>query len=170
VVWHGAYSPADLAGAPIDVAVLPTLCAESYSFALDEACALGIPVLATQLGALVDRATPRIALFPRGDARVLASLLARLAQNPLERRRMSEAPAPARIDAADHLATLQPLYAALASTRPESPASEPDRQLDEREHAFTLREAGLKELLRSEGWEDVVARLTAENEALRREE
>jgi glycosyltransferase involved in cell wall biosynthesis len=170
VVWHGAYAPADLAGAPIDVAVLPTLCAESYSFALDEACALGVPVLATQLGALADRATPRIALFPRGDARVLAALLARLAQQPAERRRMAAAPPPSRYDTAEHLATLQPLYAALASTRGAASAAEEDRHLDEREHAFTLREAGLRELLRSEGWEDVVGRLTAENEALRRGE
>ena len=168
VVWHGAYAPADLAGAPIDVAVLPTLCAESYSFALDEACALGVPVLASDLGALADRATPRIARFPRGDARVLAGLLARLAQQPAERARMAAAPAPARLDAAGHLATLQPLYAALAATRPQPPPAGLDRFLDEREHAFMLREAGLKELLRSEGWEDVVARLNAENDALRR--
>jgi hypothetical protein len=95
--------------------------------------------------------------------------LARLSQNPSERRRMSAAPAPARFGLADHLAMLQPLYAALASARPAPPVGEPDRHLDEREHAFTLREAGLRELLRSEGWEDVVGRLTAENEALRRE-
>jgi hypothetical protein len=39
--------------------------------------------------------------------------------------------------------------------------------LARREHAFLLREAGLAELLRSEGWEDVVASLQAQLAAAR---
>ncbi|HEX5009127.1 MAG TPA: glycosyltransferase [Planctomycetota bacterium] len=172
VVWHGRYAPVDLAAALLDAAVVPTLCAESYSFALDEACALGIPVLATDLGALRDRATPRVALFPRGDARALAAALQRLATDPAERRRQATAPAPPRLDAATHLSRLLALYAGLQG-RPRAPsdpavARAAADSLARRERAFLLREAGLKELLRSEGWEDVVARLQAENEALKR--
>jgi glycosyltransferase involved in cell wall biosynthesis len=172
VVWHGRYAPGDLSGAPLDVAVVPTLCAESYSFALDEACALGVPVLATDLGALHDRATPRLVLFPRGDAGALAGALERLGADPAWRSRVASAPPPARLDAAAHRAALLDVYArVLARPRPEpdeAPAAREADALARRERAFRLREAGLKELLRSEGWEDVVARLQAENEALKR--
>jgi len=168
VVWHGAYRPEDLAGAPVDAVVLPTLCAESYSFTLDEAGALAVPVLATDLGALADRATERVELFPRGDAGALGRALGRLAAEPDRRRRMIAGEAAPTIDAAGHLRTLREVYeGVLAAPRP--PRREPDeRQLAQREHAFELREAGLHELLRSEGWEDVVASLRGENEALRR--
>jgi len=172
VVWHGAYKPADLSGAPIDVAVVPTLCAESYSFALDEACALGVPVLATDLGALHDRATARVGLFPRGDARALAGQLARLASDPAERRRVAGGAAPPRLTGAEHLRTLLATYAeVLARPRPAQPdagvRAARAEALERRARLFGLREAGLQELLRSEGWEDVVARLQAENAALR---
>jgi len=166
VVWHGRYRPEDLSGAPIDVAALPTLCSESYSFALDEAAALGVPIVASDLGALADRATGRMLLFPRGDAAALARLLERLARDGEERARLAAAPAPERIDMPGHLAALLPLYRELALARTRRPASPPDeRALARAEHAFRLREAALHELLRSEGWEDVVARL---NDELRR--
>ena len=66
--------------------------------------------------------------------------------------------------------SLRPLYRELIAGRGrhDAVATSGDRSLSQREHAFLLREAGLHELLRSEGWEDVVARLQAENEALRR--
>jgi len=174
VVWHGRYAPADLGGAPIDVAVLPTLCAESYSFALDEAATLGVPVLATDLGALADRRTERMELFPRGDARALAALLQGLMADPARRASRVRAPAPARITMGRHLAELLAIYERLAAEPARAPAftapqAEAEQAWLERSgHAFELREAGLRELLRSEGWEDVVARLQAENDALRR--
>jgi glycosyltransferase involved in cell wall biosynthesis len=167
VVWHGAYRPEDLAGAPVDAVVLPTLCAESYSFTLDEAAALAVPVLATDLGALADRATARLQLFPRGEASALAQELLRLAREPARRAAMAAAPAPATVAAAAHLAKLREVYArVLAAPRPTPRPSDPE-ELALREHAALLRDAALQELLRSEGWEDVVARLSAENEALR---
>ncbi len=187
VVWHGRYRPEDLSGASLDAVVLPTLCAESYSFALDEACALGVPVLATDLGALADRRTGRVLPFPRGDARALAALLLRLLSEPDLRARCAAAPAPARLSMEAHLAGLLAVYERVAGGSPSGPApprppatgaaavaaaaaaaTAAERQLAQRERAFELREAGLRELLRSEGWEDVVARLQAENDALRR--
>ena len=78
-------------------------------------------------------------------------------------------PAPARLDMGAHLATLLPLYHGLAARRPRAaPAPLDERALVQREHAFQLREAALHELLRSEGWEDVIARLQGENDELRR--
>jgi hypothetical protein len=168
VVWHGAYQPADLAGAEIDAVVLPTLCAESYSFALDEAAALGVPILASDLGALADRATDRVWLFPRGNDHVLAAHLSELATEPERRDLMVAAPAPTLTDTDRHLTELSAVYDALppAALREPSPSAQSD--LARREHAFTLREAGLNELLRSEGWEDEITRLQAEIERLQR--
>lgn len=162
VTFHGAYSPADLSGLAVDVVALPTLCAESYSFALDEACALGVPVLGTDLGALSDRATGRVALFPRGDAAALAALLDALADDPARRASMASAPVPPTTTAAEHLARLDGVYRAALDARDpsaEDPARFGDPQLALRERLFLRLEAGLAELLRSEGWEDVVADL-----------
>jgi len=162
VVWHGAYQPADLSGAALDVVVLPTLCAESYSFAADEAAALGVPILASDLGSLTDRDTSRHALFARGDSAALAALLTELAGDPARRDAMAAAPAPPLTHAGRHLAELSAVYDALppAALQPPPDSAEPD--LARREHAFTLRESGLQELLRSEGWEDEITRLQAE--------
>lgn len=167
VTWHGSYEPGDLAAAPIDAVILPSLCAESYSFTLDEAAALGVPIVASDLGALADRATERLLLVPRGDGRAFAAALLALADDPAERTRLSLAPAPQRIDAAEHLARLTAVYdAVLRAPRPKSRPADPV-QLAQREHLFALREAGLKELLRSEGWESVLEARQAEIDALR---
>jgi glycosyltransferase involved in cell wall biosynthesis len=166
VVWHGAYKPSDLSGAPVDGVVLPTLCAESYSFAADEAAALGVPILASDLGALTDRATGRHALFPRGDAAALAKLLAELAADPARRDAMIVAPAPPLTHAGRHLAELSAVYDALPPAASKAPPASAEAELARREHAFTLREAGLHELLRSEGWEDEISRLQAEIQRL----
>jgi len=181
VVWHGAYTPKQLGGAAVDAIVLPTLCAESYSFALDEAAALGVPIVASDLGALRDRATARLLFFPRGEAAALAARLVELGADPALRARLAAAPAPTRIGLAEHFATLGLIYerALAAATKRAARAGErsgaatgraPDSatsaaadraELERARHLFDLREAGLGELLRSEGWEAVVADLRA---------
>ncbi|RKY20505.1 MAG: hypothetical protein DRQ55_07420 [Planctomycetota bacterium] len=162
VVRHGAYTPSDLSGAPLDVVVLPSLCAESYAFTLDEAAALTLPIVASDLGAHADRATERVALVPRGDAEALARELLALADDPARRARMAAAAAPASLDAATHLARLCQVYQqVLAGPRPTPQPLDTDA-LARREHAAMLREAGLAELLRGEGWEAVVADLQAQ--------
>jgi glycosyltransferase involved in cell wall biosynthesis len=35
ITWHGAYKPADLVAVPMDLAVIPSRCSESWSFVLD---------------------------------------------------------------------------------------------------------------------------------------
>ncbi len=167
VTWHGAYEPADLSGAAIDVVILPSLCAESYAFTLDEAGALGVPIVASDLGAHADRATDRVALVPRGDSHALGQALLTLAGDPGERSRRRLAPAPPRIDGAEHLSHLSELYAQVLAA-PAPPVRErDDLQLSQREHLFALREAGLGELLRSEGWEALLAARQAEIDELR---
>ena len=156
VVWHGAYQPEDLAGAPIDVAVLPTLCAESYSFTLDEAASLEVPIVATDLGALADRATERMTLFTRGDVQALAGSLLRLAQEPGVRASMRAAPGPRTRAGGDHLDSLRSLYKEVLAAPKPAVSGVDLSALGRRTHAFDLREAGLQELLRGEGWESVV--------------
>lgn len=169
VVWHGAYRPQDLAGAPLDAVALPTLCAESYAFTLDEAASLAVPIVASDLGALADRATERVLRVPRGDARAFAQVLDGLGADPARRAAMVAAPAPATVDGAAHLEALRQVYArVLAGPRP-STRPRDDVQLARREHAFLLREGGLKELLRSEGWEAVIAEHQARIDALQAE-
>ena len=51
----GAYRPAELSDHPFDVAVLPSLAPESYSFVLDEAFRLKVPAIVSDLGALPER-------------------------------------------------------------------------------------------------------------------
>ncbi len=45
VQFHGPYRPDDLNGFDLDLAVFASIASESYSFALDEALCLGLPVL-----------------------------------------------------------------------------------------------------------------------------
>jgi glycosyltransferase involved in cell wall biosynthesis len=167
VVWHGAYRPEDLAGAQVDAVVLPTLCAESYSFTLDEAASLGVPILATDLGALADRATGRVGLFGRGDVAALASALSCLATDPSARATMRAAPAPATQGATAHDEALRSVYREVLSRPRPAVSPDPSAARARRAHAFDLREAGLAELLRSEGWENVIAGLQAELDRLR---
>ncbi|GJM22371.1 MAG: glycosyl transferase family 1 [Planctomycetota bacterium] len=162
VIWHGAFAPSDLSGAPVDVIALPTLCAESYSFTLDEACELGVPVVATDLGALRDRATDRLCLVPRADEASWGRTLIELGADPQRRARMAAAAPPSKLDDARHLAELQRVYAEVLG-QPRPPVRPRDeRALRRREHAHLLRERGLHELLRSEGWERVVADLQSQ--------
>ena len=69
VTWHGAYSPEDLARVPLDVAVIPSLCSESFSFVLDEAFKLGLPAIVPDRGALAERIESAGVTFePESDA------------------------------------------------------------------------------------------------------
>src|SRR6185295_19604791 len=99
--------------APIDVAVLPTLARESYSFILDEAVRLGVPILASDAGALAERATGRVALFRRNDPADLATKLDQLADDPTRIDRMRAAPPPATLTFAEHVRRLEEICIAV---------------------------------------------------------
>ena len=72
----------DLATLKAHVAVFPTLAHESHSFVLDEAFALGLPVLASARGALPERIAEGGLVFPPGDASALKGLLQGLLDSP----------------------------------------------------------------------------------------
>lgn len=84
VVHHGPYDPEFLASvlAPADAAVFPSLASESYSFAVDEALRLGLPVIVSDRGAPRERIGSRGLVVPAGDAAALAAAIRDLALNP----------------------------------------------------------------------------------------
>jgi glycosyltransferase involved in cell wall biosynthesis len=67
-----------------DVVVVPSLWYETASLIIQEAFAAGVPVLASNIGALKERVRDGLdgRLFPPGDAAALSNILAELAQNP----------------------------------------------------------------------------------------
>ena len=77
VAFRGAFTPADLASEEADLAVLPSLCHESYGLILDEALCLGWPVLCADVPAYRERLPEGSGLrYPAGDAQALAAILA----------------------------------------------------------------------------------------------
>ena len=82
VQFHGAYRPADLQAFDLDLAVLPSITSESYSFTLDEALRLGLPVLVSDRGALPERIGAAGLTFRAGDADDLARRLQEILDAP----------------------------------------------------------------------------------------
>lgn len=76
VRFRGAFRFEDLAAASADYAVVPALTHESYGLVVDEACALGLPMLLSDLPAFRERApAASTAFFAPGDVEALAALL-----------------------------------------------------------------------------------------------
>jgi len=84
VRFHGRFAWDELAASPLHVAVFPSLTFETFGLTVDEARALGHPVVATDLGAYAERADAATLLFPAGDVTALAGVLTRLATRPGE--------------------------------------------------------------------------------------
>ncbi|MCB9881954.1 MAG: glycosyltransferase [Planctomycetes bacterium] len=85
VTFHGAFDASKLQNTPLHLAVFPTRHEETYGLTLDEAFALGLPVLASDVPSFRERIGNAGHLFPRGDADALAALLSRLLHDPEER-------------------------------------------------------------------------------------
>jgi glycosyltransferase involved in cell wall biosynthesis len=82
VQFHGAYQPADLQTFDLDLAVFPSITSESYSFTIDEALHLGLPVLVSDRGALSERIGKAGLTFQAGDAEDLARCIRRILAAP----------------------------------------------------------------------------------------
>ena len=142
------------------------MAAESWSFWLDEAGGLGLPVIAAAAGAVAERATGRVALFDPARPEELAARLLELRDDPGHRQRLAGEPAPVAMAPGDHLPALEALLAAAArgGARPlPRPLADPGELAFEWER----REAAFQELLRSEGWEDVIREQREELDRLR---
>ena len=82
VQFHGPYRPADLEAFDLDIAVFPSIASESYSFALDEALRLELPVVASDRGALPERIGSAGLTFRAGDPGDLARRLQEILDAP----------------------------------------------------------------------------------------
>lgn len=130
VSFLGMFRAPDLARAVFDVVVLPSLAAESYSFALDEAAALGFPIVASDFGALGERLGDGGLRFPRGDRAALAAILDGLVEEPARLSQLSGGPRALTID--EHAARLEALYAEAKKEGPPPRTSE----FSDRAHAL----------------------------------
>lgn len=155
VTFHGAYEPRDLERASLDLAVLPTLHAESHSFQLDEAHALGLPILAADAGAIPERLAGRGVLFRRGDAGDLARALGDLLADPAKLLALASRPPPRPVTLAAHVEELLAIYREAGQAvrpaptdLPAGPTDEDIRRWNDREEALRLRlrENGPREL------------------------
>jgi glycosyltransferase involved in cell wall biosynthesis len=152
--FHGAYSHNDPCRTPADVAVVPTLAHETWSFWLDEAAHTGLPIVASDAGAIAERATGRVRLVPAGDVAALAAALAELRDDPARRDALAAAPGPALVDLQQHLTRIESLLA--DAVRRGAPRGVPAmaRPGEEWLHAWERRELAFRELLRLEQWEE----------------
>jgi glycosyltransferase involved in cell wall biosynthesis len=82
VTEHGAFTPRDLSKGSFDVAVIPSIASESFSFVLDEAFELGVPAIVSDRGALAERLGDAGTTFEPESARSLASRLRRILEDP----------------------------------------------------------------------------------------
>jgi len=80
VTFHGNFTglALDEMCKDLDLAVFPSLARESYSMVLDEAIALGVPVIVSDAGALPERVGKGGIVVPAGDEISLADQLLRL--------------------------------------------------------------------------------------------
>lgn len=146
VQFHGPFRAPDIAREVFDVVVLPSLASESYSFALDEAMALGYPIVASDFGALGERLGSAGVLFPRGDRNALAQILDGFIERPQSLTKFTPE-APMHISA--HVTALAKMYEeVVAEGKP--PAQS---HFDERAHVifeFQRSENRLRHALRLE--------------------
>ncbi len=98
--------------AQVDVIVVPSLWYETFVFVISEAFALGVPVVASDLGVLAERVRHGVdgLLFPPGDVAQLAQVLQSLHDEPALLARLRQN-IPPIITVAEHGAVVAELYA-----------------------------------------------------------
>ncbi|MBU0753600.1 MAG: glycosyltransferase, partial [Planctomycetes bacterium] len=157
VTFHGPYVPEDLEKFPMDVVVLPTQLAESYSFILDEASDLGAPIVACEVGAIPERLGKSGLLFRRGDVDGLARILDRLASDRSVLDELRAAGPVSTLSMEEHINRLEAVYKEAIEEGARSGIQ--DRTVVHLRDQWERREYGFKELIRSEQWESLVASL-----------
>jgi len=147
VTFHGSFGFEDLARTDLDVAVLPSLCRESYSLVLDEAMELCIPVLVSDRGALPERIGEAGFPFRPNDPEDLARRLDALVEEPEELERARASIPPPSHGFERHVRRLMRIYEEAARRRPPVPTIAPYRQLlAQRGRALEARQAHLETL------------------------
>ena len=141
ITWHGRYEPTDLAGVPMDVAVIPSRCSESWSFVLDEAFLLGVPVIVSDRGALGERVEGGGATFAADDSEDLRRVIDGLFDEPASldrwRGRIPDLP-----PMPHHAESVERVYKEVLTSRaplPRTPAILRTRRLQVRSYQLELR-------------------------------
>ena len=112
VIFHGEFShlPLEDIGRCLDLAVFPSLARESYSMVLDEAAALGLPVVVSDAGAFPERVGEGGMVVPAGDAAALADAIDDLERDRSRLSTMSEAIRTLAVTVEDNAKALDALY------------------------------------------------------------
>lgn len=118
VRFHGAYQPEDLLGFNLDLAIFPSVTCESYSFTLDEAFRLRLPVIVSDRGALPQRIGGAGLKFRAGDAADLAKQIQEILDAPDLLVRMRRNIRPGNLVSMEaHVAMLEKIYEDAAHAR-----------------------------------------------------
>lgn len=106
-------------GSRFDLAVFPTLAFETYSIVVDEALALGLPVITTQPGAQGERVGAAGLVTPAGDGDVLAAAIESILEIDPKTLRQARLQAVKKIGLfEDHWEGLSRVYGGLVSNCP----------------------------------------------------
>lgn len=109
ITWHGAFVPKDVAKHTLDLAIIPSLCSESFSFVLDEAFKMGVPAVVSNRGALAERIGEAGTTFEAESSASLAEVLNRLVRDPSSLDRWAAGIEPLR-SMAHHAGELTQIY------------------------------------------------------------
>ncbi len=130
VFFHRDYVRDDLSSTKLDIAVFPSLCHETYSFVLDEAFHLGLPVVVPNRGAFCERVGEAGLLFQCGDAGDLARRVGWLLENPAALARLKCARTTGKVvSMEDHVTRLEKIYQEVVDSH--KPGPMPDREYRE---------------------------------------
>ncbi len=150
VQFRGPYQPSDLESFDLDIAVFASIFSESYSYALDEAFYLGLPVLVSDRGAFPERIGRAGLTFRAGDAGDLARRIQEILDTPevLDTMRRSIQVDDTLLSMEAHVAMLEKIYEDAAhSRRLERNSSTPYLKLiAHARQVVEAREAALAEL------------------------
>ena len=110
VTFLGEYRPDDLSRLDVDLAVFPSLAAESYGLVLDEAFQLGLPVIVSDRGALAERVGQAGLVFTAGNSQQLAQKIQGILDTPSVLETLRKKPAVPSPSLAEHAQTLETIY------------------------------------------------------------
>ena len=150
ITWHGAYEPRDLCGVPMDLAVIPSRCSESWSFVLDEALLLGVPVAVPNRGALSERVGRCGPVFTADDPESLRQVIEDIFRDPSQLAAWREAE---RIlsTMADHTERLMTVYREVLTSKAPLPITPTELQQRRLRQRATQVERRYRSLMNAEG-------------------
>jgi glycosyltransferase involved in cell wall biosynthesis len=131
------FAHSDLEREPADLAVFPSRAAETYSFVVDEAFQLGLPVVVPDRGAPAERVGQGGAVFRADDAADLARVLALALEDPGRVAAWRAAVPPLRSFAA-HASAIADVYRETVGSR--APLATTPRDLRARRERFRSRQ------------------------------